>query len=47
MKPLFQICINNQATKFAFADKLLLIDKMIELQRSFVNGSITFIIVDL
>jgi len=47
MKPLFQICINNQATKFVFTDKLLLIDKIIELQRSFVNGSITFIIIDI
>jgi len=47
MKAMYQIIINNKATKFVFTDKLELINKMIELQGSFNSQAITFIIINL
>ena len=47
MKTLFQIVINHQATKFVFTDRLELIDKMIELQKSFITDTVTFLIIEL
>jgi len=44
---LFQIVINGQATRFVFSDKVQLVDKMIDLQKSFEQGSITFLIIEL
>ena len=49
MNTLFQIVVNNLATKFtfSFSEKSKLVDKMVELQEEFPQSKITFLKIEL
>jgi hypothetical protein len=49
MNTIFQIVVNNLATKFtfSFSEKSKLVDKMVELQKAFPKSKVTFLKIDL
>jgi hypothetical protein len=49
MNTLFQIVVNNLATKFtfSFSEKSKLVDKMVELQNEFPKSKVTFLKIEL
>jgi hypothetical protein len=49
MNIIFQIVVNNLATKFnfSFSEKSKLVDKMVELQNQFPKSKITFLKIEL